>query len=407
MSRKLRWTPSPELRRDCAQQRLETIRQRLEEGEAASPNGCERESCVTRSSEGWMWGKVASRVLAGCDHSALEAAERERTAGREQDGDSGSLSSEPEAERPLLAEVTCRTERGHHLLRPGKLNRIVYGCISRAQEAAPATGVCGFTFLSNHYHALFSVPDAPTLSHFMNLLQGTLGKEVCKVHQWSDHVWARRYTGLWVSDEPEDQLLRMLYLMRQGCKEGLVSSPLEWPGATSHHALLQGHQTIQGDWIDRTALYEHNRYAAKEDRKRERDVTNQNEIQLVPLPAFAHLERYEYQALLAELVRDVERETSIHHRERGTKPLGERKICAMHPHSRPECSKRSAAPSFHARGEVFKLLRAAYREFVKFYYACAERLRSGDRNVTFPIGCFPPPLPTGSEASPAWPRAPG
>lgn len=390
MSRALRWTPPRELRRDCAKLRreiLETEQQHLLEGESASPGGCERGE--TAYSE--RWGPIASWVLADCDRRAIEEAASGgcATAGK------------------ITVEVTCRTERGHHLLRPGKLNRIIYGCIARAQEAAPALDVCGFVFLSNHYHAVLAAPDQPTLSHFMNLLQGTLGKEVCKVHDWSDHVWARRYQGILVSDEPEEQLRRMVYLLRQGCKEGLVSSPLDWPGASSHHALLQGHRTIQGDWIDRTQLYEHNRYAAKDDRLSERDVTSRNQIHLSPLPAFAHLEKGEYQALIDELIRGIEQDTEDHHREHGTKPLGVDKIYATHPHSRPEHSKRSCAPRFHARGEVFKLLKAAYREFLKFYAACSERLRAGHRDVNFPIGCFPPALPVRTEASPAWPRAPG
>jgi hypothetical protein len=33
---------------------------------------------------------------------------------------------------------------------------------------------------------------------------------------------------------------RLRYLLEQGCKEGLVRSPRQWPGATGIEALLSG-----------------------------------------------------------------------------------------------------------------------------------------------------------------------
>ena len=39
------------------------------------------------------------------------------------------------------------------------------------------------------------------------------------------------------------------------------------------------------------------------------------------------------------------------------------------------------------------LLYAGYRDFVDAYRRGAERLRAGDRDAPFPLGCFPPALP--------------
>jgi hypothetical protein len=39
------------------------------------------------------------------------------------------------------------------------------------------------------------------------------------------------------------------------------------------------------------------------------------------------------------------------------------------------------------------MLRAAYVSFVAAFRIAAEKLRAGCRDVAFPRGCFPPPLP--------------
>jgi hypothetical protein len=48
-------------------------------------------------------------------------------------------------------------------------------------------------------------------------------------------------------------------------------------------------------------------------------------------------------------------------------------------------TKKSPAPR--------KVLYDAYRDFVDAYRRGAERLRAGDRDAPFPLGCVPPALP--------------
>ena len=64
------------------------------------------------------------------------------------------------------------------------------------------------------------------------------------------------------------------------------------------------------------------------------------------------------------------------------------------PHDRPKRSKRSPAPFFHAvSARVRDELWEGYRWFVAAFRDAAEKLRAGDRNVSFPAGSFPPALP--------------
>jgi hypothetical protein len=52
------------------------------------------------------------------------------------------------------------------------------------------------------------------------------------------------------------------------------------------------------------------------------------------------------------------------------------------------------APLFHAASKaVRRELYEGYAWFVAAYREAAEKLRNGNRMVSFPIGSFPPPLP--------------
>ena len=56
-------------------------------------------------------------------------------------------------------------------------------------------------------------------------------------------------------------------------------------------------------------------------------------------------------------------------------------------------SKKSPAPRVHATKAKRKILREADRIFLEAYRHASIRLRTGDRLVKFPEGCFPPGLP--------------
>ena len=60
----------------------------------------------------------------------------------------------------------------------------------------------------------------------------------------------------------------------------------------------------------------------------------------------------------------------------------------------PKKVKKSPAPYFHAISKsVRKALYEAYSWFVAEYRDASEKLRAGNHNVSFPLGCFPPALP--------------
>ena len=294
-------------------------------------------------------------------------------------------------EEGSLVEVTCRTTQGRYLLRPDpELDDLLLGVLGRAQRLYPVE-ICGFAFLSSHYHLLLRVPDAKRMAEFMGYFQTNSALEIGRLRDWPDGVWADRYRSIPVSDEPAAQVNRLRYVLAQGVKEGLVATVEEWPGISMLDAVLEG-KPIRGTWIDRTRQYRA-KLRKRKGSEPESFVTEET-VTLSPLPCWRHLSPEVYRDIVAGLVREIEADAAAERKLTGCEPLGPEAILSQHPHRRPEKLKKSPAPLFHAASkEVRQGLRAAYGMFLSAFREAAERLKAGDRLARFPNGCFPPGLP--------------
>jgi len=289
-----------------------------------------------------------------------------------------------------LIEITCRTIQSRLLLQPtDELEDITVGILGRTQEET-GMRIHGYSFQSNHFHLLLSPDDAFQLARFMCLLNSNLAREVGRLHGWRDRVWGRRYQAIAIENAEDAQVGRLRYLLAQGCKEGLVASPREWPGASSVNALLTGSAAV-GTWIDRTRAYRARRKGIAVARHA---FTTQHRVVLSPLPCWRHLSPPEHQRRVEELVAEIEAETAIELRARGRKAVGAASVRRQHPLARPLKTKRSPAPAFHTTTRAARTrLWEAYRAFVDAYRRAADRLARGDLAAEFPPWCFPPPLP--------------
>ena len=290
-----------------------------------------------------------------------------------------------------LVEVTVRTDQSRMLLRPSPvLNEIVLGVLGRAQRRYEV-GCCGVVFMSNHWHALLQVEDALQLSRFMQYCNANLAREVDRLVDWRHGIWSRRYHAILVSEEEEAQVGRLKYLLSHGVKELLVGRVTDWPGVHSGKAILE-RKPLKGLWFSRNQ-----EYAARsrgEDFGRLRYATEE-ELVLSPLPCWADCTVEDYRQRVAGLVEDIESEARAGREARGIEPLGVEAILRQSPHVRPNQTKRSPAPLFHAVAkEVRETFWFAYSMFVAAFREAAERLKAGELSVVrFPVGSFPPGLP--------------
>ena len=287
-----------------------------------------------------------------------------------------------------MSEITVRCFQGRLLLRPSpELNRVFIGVLARAQERYPVK-IHAVSVMSSHFHLLITACDAEQQKFFMQYLDCNVSKEVGRLHDWKGGMWQGRFHSVAVAEQLSAQIGRFEYNLEQGCKEGLVARPSDWPGINCAQALVEG-KPLKGIWYSRTDEFAA-RNAGKEFRPG--DYATEYEVHLDPLPCWAHLEPEEYRRRVKEIVDRIEKDTADHHRRMGTVPAGSAAVLRRHPHERPEKLKRSPAPFVHAaskkaRWEFYN----AYQAVVVAYHAAAEMLREGRLDVKFPEGCFPPP----------------
>lgn len=256
--------------------------------------------------------------------------------------------------------------------------------------------------MSNHFHLLLSVDDACQLAHFMEFLNSNLAREVNRLHDWKGDVWEQRYRAILVSAEEAAQASRLRYLLSHGVKEGLVAHAREWPGVHSVREMLAG-EPIRGLWFNRTA-----ESAAKSRGETfgRLDCATEEVFELSPLPCWAHQSPELYRQNVAALVEEVEAEAAAQLERSGRVPLGVSGILRQDPQTRPNWTKRSPAPMYHAATQaVRKHMRATYATFVAAFRVAARRLKDGVRTASFPVGSFPPGLPfvTADALDPPWP----
>ncbi len=289
-----------------------------------------------------------------------------------------------------LVEITCRVMQGRFLLRPSReLNEILTGVLAKAARRYPV-GVVAYHALSNHLHLLVVPEDAQALSAFMGFFAGNLAKEAGRLHGWKEKFWGRRYTHVVISDEPGAQEDRLRYLLSQGCKEGLIRRPQDWPGPCSTEALLTD-RVVQGVWFDRSAEYEACRSAKTFSKYEFAEVLD---LELTPLPAWVHLAAGQRQQRIGQIVREITQETRQRIEESGQSPLGVRRILRQDPHEAPSNPKRSPKPIVHAVSHaVRKRLRMQFHLFRLAYRKASLELRAGNAKAEFPPGCHRPAMP--------------
>ena len=265
-----------------------------------------------------------------------------------------------------LVEITARTQGGRFLMRPTEaLNRRILGILGRALHLYPVA-LYAFAFLSNHYHLLARARDGAALSNFLRYFNGCVAKAIQAETGWTFRVWHRRSSVIQVIDD-DAAVARLRYILAHGAKEGLVVSPLEWPGLTCARA-LSGMEELVGRWSNQTKA---SRIRATGREPEPFEVERTYPIVLAPLPAWAALSVDERRAKVKEMVTDIERDARLQH----PIPLGPHAVRAQDPFAAAAPPKRARMPAAHAS------TLANYLRFVAARRALLEAYRSTTREL--------------------------
>ncbi|MCP4573827.1 MAG: hypothetical protein GY838_15830, partial [bacterium] len=203
----------------------------------------------------------------------------------------------PKNKDGVLVEVSSRTVNAWALMRPcDELSDVTVGVLGRSLEISPVE-IVAVSFMSTHHHMLLVADDQQQLSRFMQHFQGNLSQEIGRIVGWKGPLWSRRYDGIVVSDEPEVQWARLRYVLGSGAKEGLVESPLEWPGVHAARALVDG-LPLEGHWFDRTREWMARR---RHEEFEPHDFATKYLVDFSPLPAFRDLSPEAYREKVTAL----------------------------------------------------------------------------------------------------------
>jgi hypothetical protein len=246
--------------------------------------------------------------------------------------------------------------------------------------------VHAFVFLSNHFHLLATFRDARQAARFTGFLKAQLARRIRRIRgQVGEVVWGKRYALALVSTEPEAQVSRLQYLLRQGVKEGLVADPLDWPGPSSWHALATG-EPLVGFWLPLDAIRP-NSPPDFTSPKAEPEV-----LELCPLPAWAQLPEPLQRQLFLDLLDQVRQEARQH--ANSSQPRTPPHLGLVDLRPRPAPQRTDPLPLVHAASrKVRSLYEHAYATFFAAYRRAADALKCGLPPIPFPPGSFPRPAP--------------
>jgi hypothetical protein len=174
----------------------------------------------------------------------------------------------------------------------------------------------------------------------MCYMASNIAREAGRLHGWPEKIWSRRYQAIVVSGEDGAQIERLRYLLANGCKEGLVARPQDWPGVHVARALIQG-EDLKGLWFDRTREYAARNRGETFDRLKYASVET---LHLSPLPCWKHLPSEVWRGRALDLIHEIVEETAARRARTGSEPLGAAAILGRHPHDRPKNPKKSPAP---------------------------------------------------------------
>jgi len=235
----------------------------------------------------------------------------------------------------------------------------------------------GLCFMSNHYHLLLSSKDVAHLASFMQYIGSNIAREVGRQHGWKEKFWSRRYHASVVLDEAAQQD-RLKYILSNSVKEGLVKHPRYWPGVHCYRHLAEG-TPLHGIWINRSAKYLSRPLAQK-------SFITDFSLKLARLPCHEALSDHAHQKTIRALTREALEECGT-----ADTYIGQKRVLAMDPHTKPKQTDKSPAPLCHAGCiETKKAFRAAFKSFVEAYKEAYQRLFRQQLPAHFPEGGLAP-----------------
>ena len=289
--------------------------------------------------------------------------------------------------------ITRRCTQRQFLMRPDdRTNNAFIYCLAVAAKR------CGIRILftaamSNHHHTGIEDPSG-NYPAFLEYFHKLFAKCQNSLRGRWENFWSSEQTSVVRLVDPADVIEKMVYVLTNPVKDGLVEKAHHWPGASSLDALIHG----------KPLTASRPRHFFREDGSMPETVT----LQIDRPAGLKELSEDEFTAMVEGRIRAVEEAAAFERARTGARVLGRRAVLGQKWSDRPASRepRRQLDPRVAARSKwsrIEALLRN--RIFREAYVVAREAFCAGDRKVIFPAGtywlrrfvqaaCEPGPAPT-------------
>jgi len=263
------------------------------------------------------------------------------------------------------------------LLRPSEEACAIFRYLIALLAARHGVAVHAFVVLSNHLHLLKTDGQAEMPAFMRDLLAQATRRLNCVLGREGPLWDARRYSSVEVHGEGA-AWDKLVYVMTNPIKHGLVSRPEDWPGLiTLISEIRAGKVTVERPDLPcfkGSTLPEH------------------VELELLPPPALGHLSREEYADQLERRVRERIRELNGLFLSSDKAPMGAERVLAADPNDRPVVHQEASGldpriSSLEESSAYHRELLEELKEWRRAYWEARSRW-SRDPRVEFPYGTY-------------------
>ena len=273
--------------------------------------------------------------------------------------------------------VTRKCIRGQFFLIPNKeFKAYIQYAIARAQKKFPVK-LHGFAFMSNHWHIVMTDPTGLLGTGFIGAMDSFIAKIINKKLDQSGPIWDSAQRPNWCALSDAGACWeKMVYMLTNPVKAGLVASNREWPGALSTVKQIRKGKiaTVRPPYV----------FSGEESERHLKKL----DIELTPFPAAVEMKPEKYLGQLDDLVMAEERKIAAERASRNQGFMGAKKVQEL-PHTTfPLHGTKTGGIRPKVAGSDISQWIKRYRAFLALYRKARKAVLDGVRNVVFPKGTY-------------------
>ena len=194
----------------------------------------------------------------------------------------------------LYHEVTQRIRNGKFLLDPNcpLLKAAIFGVLADSMKRY-SVKVLALHFMTDHFHALYSIDCPYKFAKFLAYFHAGITRAYNRLQAAADPQHDYEPVSLWhemkwmpVATDEKTLTWRLAYIMGQAVAANLVDHPVQFPGASTIDAMIDG-TPIKGKTYDATARYRDSRLQGGP--QTEDHYEHDRELVVTPPSCWSHL----------------------------------------------------------------------------------------------------------------------